>query len=390
MVGRKFKIAKTRRPKVLKALRRPAEMTQAERVCDAIFTRDCFGRWKRIGGAWRMSDEHPGFDGRSCSEGDEFRSGSLNGPAGGPVAVGFAVLPGQVGVPPQRARQSVAVVAEGTDPDAPIALNRPRGELADLLVVSYPRLGLSDLFLGEVELSALRRLVEEQEARELLASHGLDPDRVIVLSGPAGAGKTRAAACLAGELALPLFTVVPPVSAGKGSQPGAGLDPGQVERLADDIGSVRGVYLIDLDRCVTRGEPHERQREIGRLVHQIEVAQTRSGAVGSLVVLSTTRPVGWFGLLASVGVAIDISAPDAVTCRRIVEAVAGRLLPRRVDWIWVIDACVGLTQGQIAAVANDLIKSSLLTGLTESDPVARLVDGLRTRRRLVRQQLQAD
>lgn len=196
-----------------------------------------------------MSDERSGFDGTASSEGDDFGSGTMSSPAGTAAAVGFT----EIGVPLQRARQSVAVVAEGTDPDAPIALNRPRGELADLLVVSYPRLGLSDLFLGEVELSALRRLVEEQKARELLASHGLDPDRTIVLSGPAGAGKTRAAACLAGELALPLFTVVAPTSAGKGAASGIGLDSGQIERLAADIGSVRGVYLIDLDRCVTRG-----------------------------------------------------------------------------------------------------------------------------------------
>lgn len=285
-----------------------------------------------------------------------------------------------VGMPSQRARQSVAVAAEGTDSSRPIALNRPRGELADLLAVSYPRLKLSDVFLNEADALSLRRLADEQQARDVLASHGLEPRTILTLSGPVGSGKTRVAACLAGELSLPLFTVLPP-------QPGdrePGLTDAQLSQLISDICSVRGVYLIDMDRCLSASGADEREEVAGRLTHGIEVGQARSGAVDSVVVLSTTSSVKHCGALSSVGQIVDLGAPDAMTCRRIIESIAGYLLPRRVDWTWVIDACAGLSQGQIAAAANDLVKTAMLA-TNEPDPVTRLVDTIRTRRRHLRQ-----
>ena len=88
-----------------------------------------------------------------------------------------------------------------------LPISKPRGELADLLTVSYPKSRLVDMVLSaELELQLKRIILEQRHAAEIL-SHGLQPRRKLLLVGPPGTGKTMTASVLAGELGLPLFEV---------------------------------------------------------------------------------------------------------------------------------------------------------------------------------------
>ena len=53
----------------------------------------------------------------------------------------------------------------------------------------------------------LESVIEEQLQRETLRQHGFGPMRKLLLVGAPGTGKTMSASALAGELALPLFTI---------------------------------------------------------------------------------------------------------------------------------------------------------------------------------------
>ncbi len=90
----------------------------------------------------------------------------------------------------------------------PIPLAQPKGELSALLSVEYPDIRLSAMVLPEDLDRRLRRVLREQKRQKELRSHGLTPRRKLLFVGPPGSGKTMTAAALAGELGLPLFTIL--------------------------------------------------------------------------------------------------------------------------------------------------------------------------------------
>src|SRR5215211_4494944 len=90
---------------------------------------------------------------------------------------------------------------------SPTPIARPREGLADLLSVSYPKIRLPDMTLDSRILVRLKRILKEQRHFDKLKSHGLNPRRKLLFTGPPGCGKTMTASALAGELGIPLFVV---------------------------------------------------------------------------------------------------------------------------------------------------------------------------------------
>src|SRR5208337_330484 len=92
----------------------------------------------------------------------------------------------------------------------PVPLVQPKGELSGLLGARYSDIRLSSMILAPMLERRLQRVVREQRQQERLRARGLVPRRKLLLVGPPGSGKTMTAAALAGELKLPLFTVLYP------------------------------------------------------------------------------------------------------------------------------------------------------------------------------------
>ena len=65
-----------------------------------------------------------------------------------------------------------------------IPIGRPRGELAGLLTVSYPKARLGEMVLDEVLASQLNRIIREQRKAPQILSRGLSPRRKLLLMGP--------------------------------------------------------------------------------------------------------------------------------------------------------------------------------------------------------------
>src|SRR5262249_16340422 len=67
---------------------------------------------------------------------------------------------------------------------------------------------LSSMVLTPELHDQLARVLREQRQQERLRARTLAPRRKLLLVGPAGSGKTMTAAAIAGELKLPLFTIL--------------------------------------------------------------------------------------------------------------------------------------------------------------------------------------
>ncbi len=136
-----------------------------------------------------------------------------------------------------RAKKSVA----GTRPPRPMPLAQPRGELAGLLTVTYPKTQVADMALDQGLHGKLSRVIREQRQREHLRSHGFSPQRKLLLIGPPGTGKTMTASALAGELGLPLFTIQLDGLITKFM----GETAAKLRLVFQAIAETRGVYLFD-------------------------------------------------------------------------------------------------------------------------------------------------
>lgn len=122
-----------------------------------------------------------------------------------------------------------------------LSLHEPRGELASLLSCAHPDLKLPDMVLADGLRSRLLRVLTEHRQRDKLAAKDLRPRHRILLLGPPGTGKTMAAAALAGELHLPLFTVLLHGLLTRF----LGETAAKLKTVFDAIATVRGVYLFD-------------------------------------------------------------------------------------------------------------------------------------------------
>lgn len=178
--------------------------------------------------------------------------------------------------------------ARQINPKEPIPINRAKGELTDLLSVSYPKVRLADMILPREISGRLNRILKEQRSLNKLQSHGLRPRRKLLLVGPPGCGKTMTASVLAGELGIPLFVVRLDGLITKY----LGETTSKLRIIFDAIAESRGVYLFDeFDSIGTdRGFMNE-VGEIRRVLNSflMYIENDRSNAV---IVCATNHPQG--------------------------------------------------------------------------------------------------
>lgn len=253
-----------------------------------------------------------------------------------------------------RARWGSAGAKRARDP---VPLAQPRGDLAGLIAVRYSDTRLSSMVLSPIIEQRLHRVLVEQCQQQRLRAHGLHPRRKLLLLGPPGAGKTMTAAALAGEMHLPLFTVVLDGLITKFM----GETAAKLRVVFDAIAETRGVYFFDEFDAIgsNRGERNdvgEIRRVLNSFLQFLEEDDSHS-----LIIAATNHPELLDpALYRRFDDVIEYSLPDSNIARRILENRLSSFKTKGIDWTAAVAASVGLSQAELARAAEDAAKRAIL------------------------------
>jgi SpoVK/Ycf46/Vps4 family AAA+-type ATPase len=242
-------------------------------------------------------------------------------------------------------------------PGGPVPLVQPKGELAGLLNARYPDSRLPDMILTDAISARLGRVLSEQRQQQDLRDHGLQPRRKLLLVGPPGSGKTMTAAVLAGELYLPLFTIVLDGLITKFM----GETAAKLRLVFDAMQATRGVYLFDeFDAIGARRGERQDVGEIRRVLNSFLQFLEQDESFG-LIVAATNHPeLLDKALFRRFDDVIEYSLPDAALAEALLRARLDRFDTRGLAWREVAEQASGLSQGEIVRAADDAAKWVLL------------------------------
>lgn len=262
-------------------------------------------------------------------------------------------------------------------PGGPVPLVQPKGELASLLNARYPDARLPDMILLEALRARLERVLSEQRQQQSLRDHGLQPRRKLLLVGPPGSGKTMTAAVLAGELHLPLFTIVLDGLITKFM----GETAAKLRLVFDAMQATRGVYLFDeFDAIGARRGERQDVGEIRRVLNSFLQFLEQDESHG-LIVAATNHPeLLDKALFRRFDDVIEYSVPDAALAEALLRARLDRFDTRGLAWREAAEQTSGLSQAEIVRAADDAAKSVLLRSAKRITSEA-LIDALAERRR---------
>lgn len=243
----------------------------------------------------------------------------------------------------------------------PIPLVQPRGELAGLLIVGYPKARLSEMALSADVRCRLQRVLDEQAGRHRIREFGLRPRGKLLLVGPPGTGKTMTASVLACELGLPLFTIQLHGLITKYM----GETAAKLRLVFDAIAETRAVYLFDeFDAFASeRSNPNE-VGEIRRVLNSFLQFLEQDQSDSLIVAATNHRSLLDRALFRRFDSVIEYTLPDPVVATQIMKNRLTVLDSSGIDWTVTSAACDTLSQAEISRACDDAAKQTILTGST--------------------------
>lgn len=236
-------------------------------------------------------------------------------------------------------------------------LAAPRGDLAQFLAASYPTQRLADVILPSRILDELHHVVIETRMREKLEERGLSPRRRLLLSGPPGTGKTLTAYALAGELRLPLFSLLLHGLITKFM----GETAQKLKLVFDTIKTTRGVYLFDeIDALAAARGGENDVGEARRVLNSF--LQFLDEDTGPSIVIATTNLPGILdrAILRRFDLVLPYEMPDAASIHEALERRLSGFALERLGWKAVIDSAAGLSTADVVAAAEDAARRAVI------------------------------
>lgn len=247
--------------------------------------------------------------------------------------------------------------AAGEQSGKPVPLARPRGELANLLTVAYPKNRLVDMVLDSHVYMQIERILKEQQLLSRIREHGLSPRRKLLLVGPPGTGKTMTASVLAAELGIPLFTVRLDALITKFM----GETAAKLRQIFDAVIEVRGVYFFDEFDAIgsQRGLAND-IGEIGRVLNSF-LQMIENDQSNSLIVAATNHAeILDYALFRRFDDVIEYQLPTAGQAAKLIKSRLGKFAPKPFALKTIASKASGLNYAEIRRAIDEAIKEAVM------------------------------
>lgn len=239
----------------------------------------------------------------------------------------------------------------------PIPIGRPRGDLAELLAVSYPKSRLGDMILEESLALQLKKVIREQHHAAEILSHGLSPRRKLLLVGPPGTGKTMSASVLATELGLPLCQVRLDGLITKYM----GETAAKLRQIFDATDHSRGVYLFDEFDAIgsQRGMAND-VGEIRRVLNSF-LLMIEQDSSHSLIIAATNHPgILDHALFRRFDDVLHYTLPEKKQAIALLKSRLAHVVDTQISWKHLADIASGLSYAEISRAGDEALKHVLM------------------------------
>jgi SpoVK/Ycf46/Vps4 family AAA+-type ATPase len=264
---------------------------------------------------------------------------------------------------------------------SPIPIGRPRGELSDLLTVTYPKQRLSDMVLEETLALQIKKVIREQRHGTQLLAHGLSPARKLLLVGPPGTGKTMSASVLAGELGYPLFQIRLDGLLTKYM----GETAAKLRQIFDAAAQTRGVYFFDeFDAIGSHRGMINDVGEIRRILNSFLIMIEQDDS-HSLIIAATNHPgILDHALFRRFDDVLQYDLPDQSLAAILLKSKLSHLAVD-ISWQRLADRAQGLSYAEINRAVQEALKDMLIS--KESKVTKKTVEKMIAERKNIRERL---
>jgi len=230
-------------------------------------------------------------------------------------------------------------------------------DLEYLVLTSEPKERLGALVQSIEMRGRIDRILREYRQKVKLEKHGLSHRRKILLAGPPGTGKTLTAAVLAGELGLPLYTILMDKIVTKFM----GETSAKLRQIFDAIQEHRGVYLFDEFDAI--GGERSRENDVGemrRVLNSFLQFIERDNS-DSLIVGATNNPrILDQALFRRFDDVLYYHLPGKPEIERLIENRLGSFGSQKIESETLVKIATSLSHAEIAQACDDAIKEAIL------------------------------
>lgn len=253
--------------------------------------------------------------------------------------------------------QKAVTAARAEQRAGAVEIARPRGDLAELLEVTYPGLALADAVLRPDLREDVERIVDEHKRRAELEAYQLKPGRKLLFVGPPGTGKSMTAHGIATELGLPLFTVQLDGVITKYM----GASASKLRLIFDSMTGVRGVYFFDEIDAIAASRGAENDiGEARRLLNSFLQLVDRDKSHSIIIAATNHSSLLDRAVFRRFDTALHYEFPTSKEARQVLRNNIAAFEKQEIDWNLVDGSTQGLSQADLAAAAVGAARRAIL------------------------------